>query len=99
MKTASPARLHPLAQKPSNRAWALAFGIFTVLSLPSEAAALKPAQIGLQSDKNIYHDGWIDFNKNGRKDVFEDPSKEIEQRISDLLSQMNVDEKGTICLL
>ena len=93
MKTVSVARLRPFAQKPSNRASALVLGILTILSLPSEAATLKPAQIGLQSDKNIYHDGWIDFNKNGRKDVFEDPSKEIEQRISDLLSQMNVDEK------
>ena len=93
MKTASAARLHPLAQNPSNRAWALVLGMLTILSLPLEAATLRPAQIGLQSDKNIYHDGWIDFNKNGRKDVFEDPSKEIEQRISDLLSQMNVDEK------
>ena len=93
MKTVSVARLRPFAQKPSNRASALVLGILTILSLPSEAATLKPAQIGLQSGKNIYHDGWIDFNKNGRKDVFEDPSKEIEQRISDLLSQMNVDEK------
>lgn len=93
MKTASPARLRPFAQNTFNCACALALGILTILSLPSQAAALKPAQIGLQSDKNIYHDGWIDFNKNGRKDVFEDPSKEIEQRISDLLSQMNVDEK------
>jgi beta-glucosidase len=93
MKTASPARLHPLAKNSFNCACALALGILTIPSLPSQAAALKPAQIGLKSDKNIYHDGWIDFNKNGRKDVFEDPSKEIEQRTSDLLSQMNVAEK------
>ena len=64
MKTVSVARLRPFAQKPSNRASALVLGILTILSLPSEAATLKPAQIGLQSDKNIYHDGWIDFNKN-----------------------------------
>jgi beta-glucosidase len=42
---------------------------------------------------NIYHDGWIDFNKNGKMDVFEDPSQLVEKRVSDLLSQMNVDEK------
>jgi beta-glucosidase len=43
--------------------------------------------------KNIYHKGWIDFNKNGKMDVFEDPSQPIEKRIADLLSQMTVKEK------
>ena len=41
----------------------------------------------------IYHKGWIDLNKNGRKDIYEDPSQPIEKRIEDLLSQMNVEEK------
>jgi beta-glucosidase len=43
--------------------------------------------------KNIYHKGWIDFNKNGKMDVFEDPSQTIDKRVADLLSQMTVDEK------
>ncbi|RWY51093.1 glycoside hydrolase family 3 N-terminal domain-containing protein [Mucilaginibacter gilvus] len=43
--------------------------------------------------KNIYHKGWVDFNKNGKMDVFEDPSQTIEKRVNDLLSQMNIDEK------
>jgi len=42
---------------------------------------------------SIYHKGWIDFNKNGRMDVFEDPSQPVEVRIADLLSQMTIDEK------
>jgi len=42
---------------------------------------------------SIYHDGWIDFNKNGVKDVYEDPSKSIDERVEDLLSRMNMDEK------
>ena len=41
----------------------------------------------------IYHDGWIDFNKNGKMDIFEDPSASIEDRVEDLLRQMNTDEK------
>ena len=45
------------------------------------------------SQLNIYHNGWIDFNKNGKMDVFEDPHQPIEKRVEDLLSQMNVDEK------
>ena len=36
---------------------------------------------------NIYRKGWIDFNKNGVKDVYEDPSAEIEKRVADLLGQ------------
>src|SRR5580698_8194688 len=44
-------------------------------------------------EKSIYHKGWIDFNKNGKMDVFEDPSQPIDKRIADLLSQMTVEEK------
>jgi beta-glucosidase len=43
--------------------------------------------------KNIYHKGWVDFNKNGKMDVFEDPSQTIDKRVANLLSQMTVDEK------
>lgn len=43
--------------------------------------------------KNIYHKGWVDFNKNGRMDVFEDPSKTVDARIKNLLGQMTLDEK------
>src|SRR5258707_6611889 len=41
----------------------------------------------------IYHEGWIDFNKNGIKDIFEDPAQPVERRIADLLSQMTLEEK------
>jgi beta-glucosidase len=44
-------------------------------------------------EKNIYHKGWVDFNKNGKMDVFEDPSQPIDKRVDDLLSQMTVEEK------
>ena len=36
---------------------------------------------------------WTDFNKNGRKDVYEDATQPVERRIDDLLAQMNVAEK------
>ena len=45
------------------------------------------------TSKQIYQKGWIDFNKNGVKDVYEDPSAPMEARIADLLSQMTLDEK------
>jgi beta-glucosidase len=44
-------------------------------------------------NNNIYKKGWIDFNKNGKKDVFEDPNQVVEKRIADLLSQMTLEEK------
>lgn len=46
------------------------------------------------SSKSIYKKGWIDFNKNGVKDIFEDPSQPVEKRVKDLLSQMTVEEKS-----
>ncbi len=52
------------------------------------------AALPIDSKKaEIYHEGWIDFNKNGRKDVFEDPKQPTEKRVEDLLAQMNVEEK------
>lgn len=42
---------------------------------------------------NIYHKGWIDFNKNGKMDIYEDPSASIDDRVTNLLSQMTMDEK------
>lgn len=43
--------------------------------------------------KGIYHKGWIDFNKNGKMDVYENPSAPIMDRVKDLLSQMSLEEK------
>jgi beta-glucosidase len=47
-----------------------------------------------QSKKSIYNNGWIDFNKNGVKDVFENPLQPVEKRIEDLLAQMTLEEKS-----
>jgi beta-glucosidase len=50
-------------------------------------------QVSSAQKTSIYHKGWIDFNKNGKMDVFEDPSQPIDKRVADLLSQMTVEEK------
>lgn len=42
----------------------------------------------------IYQKGWIDLNKNGRKDIYEDPQQSIDRRIEDLLGQMTLEEKS-----
>ena len=60
--------------------------IFLLLNLSLDATPRK-------EPKSIYKNGWIDFNKNGIKDIYEDPAQPIEKRIADLLSQMTVEEK------
>jgi beta-glucosidase len=62
------------------------FNCFAINLAAQEDASVFPK-------KNIYFDGWTDFNKNGKKDVYEDPKAAIDQRIENLLSQMTVEEK------
>ncbi|MCS7105323.1 MAG: glycoside hydrolase family 3 C-terminal domain-containing protein [Thermofilaceae archaeon] len=50
------------------------------------------AQIGDKTE-GIYKGGWIDFNKNGILDPYEDPSKPVEERVEDLLNRMTLEEK------
>jgi beta-glucosidase len=51
-------------------------------------------QVNAQKVKGrIYRKGWIDLNKNGSMDIYENPSADIEDRIQDLLSQMTMNEK------
>jgi len=45
------------------------------------------------AQKNIYQKGWIDLNKNGKKDIYEDRTADINDRVKDLLAQMTMDEK------
>ncbi len=59
----------------------------TIVSL-----ALLAASLPLYAE-NIYHTSWIDFNKNGTKDIYEDSQQPIEKRIENLISQMTVEEK------
>ena len=51
---------------------------------------IPPAQ---STKKDMYHAGWIDLNKNGRMDVYENPKIDVERRITDLISQMTLQEK------
>ncbi|HEX7618150.1 MAG TPA: glycoside hydrolase family 3 N-terminal domain-containing protein, partial [Verrucomicrobiae bacterium] len=37
--------------------------------------------------------GWIDLNKNGKKDVYEDSSRPVARRVNDLLKRMTLGEK------
>lgn len=62
--------------------------IISVVSILSLYTTIVSAQ-----NSNIYHSGWIDFNKNGKMDMYEDCSQPIEKRVQNLLSQMTLDEK------
>lgn len=56
--------------------------------------ALSGVSLGsMQAKDTIYRKGWIDFNKNNVKDVYEDPSAPLEARVQDLLNQMSLEEK------
>ncbi|MBB5437660.1 beta-glucosidase [Pedobacter sp. AK017] len=46
-----------------------------------------------KADPPIYRKGWIDLNKNGKKDIYEDPLQPLNARIDNLLSQMTLEEK------
>src|SRR5436190_3868827 len=66
--------------------------IFLTIFLTSATSRL-PGQSQTASQKSIYHQGWIDLNKNGRMDVYENSKAPIDQRVNDLIAQMNVNEK------
>ena len=56
-------------------------------------ALLPAAPRKAQKTGSIYHKDWTDFNKNGIKDVYEDPSAALEDRVEDLLGRMTLEEK------
>jgi len=45
------------------------------------------------SESSIYRDGWIDHDKNGKQEVYENPARPINKRVADLLKRMTLDEK------
>ena len=67
------------------------YGFLTLLVLLTVTATTGTG--AYEKDRNIYRQGWIDFNKNGRKDIYEDPKANINARIESLLSQMTLNEK------
>lgn len=57
------------------------------------APNLAAQDVSIFPKQNIYFDGWTDFNKNGKKDVYEDSKADINARIENLLAQMTLEEK------
>lgn len=66
------------------------FYLFLTLFVPHLGMAVNfppPSKISSENQ------GYIDFNKNGRMDLYEDPSADVESRIEDLLARMTLEEK------
>jgi beta-glucosidase len=66
-------------------------GLFSCVA--SIARADAPVFVRAETPVPIYHDGWIDLNKDGQKNPYEDRAIEPEARITDLLSRMTLEEK------
>jgi len=60
--------------------------------LPAQKTTKVPAHYKPVKSE-MYRKGWIDFNKNGVKDIYEDPAATLDDRIENLLQQMTLEEK------
>ena len=58
------------------------------------AVSATTAEARKTTPETIYRKGWIDFNKNGRMDPYEDPSRSLDERVEDLLGRMTLEEKS-----
>lgn len=67
----------------------LALGVNLFGVIAQNNAAQEPTS----GRKDLYHTGWIDLNKNGRMDVYENSRAPIDRRVDDLIAQMTLDEK------
>ncbi|MBI2513902.1 MAG: glycoside hydrolase family 3 C-terminal domain-containing protein [Opitutae bacterium] len=63
------------------------------LAAPAFAAPTSDQFIDPRPLAAIYHEGWIDLNKNGVKDPYEDAAVPLETRVADLLARMTLEEK------
>jgi len=64
--------------------------IFFLIGFPAQSQELF---INTEPNSSMYYEGWIDLNKNGEKDPYEDSANGIERRVSDLLGRMTLEEK------
>ncbi|HKK47014.1 MAG TPA: glycoside hydrolase family 3 N-terminal domain-containing protein, partial [Balneolaceae bacterium] len=64
----------------------LILGLFAAKNLKAQSYPFKKKD-------SIYKNGWIDLNKNGQMDPYENPQLSIDKRVDDLISRMTVEEK------
>ncbi|QDT00919.1 sialate O-acetylesterase [Adhaeretor mobilis] len=69
------------------------FGTRFATAMQSLQSSANEGDVLAPREASLYHQGWIDLNKNGKRDTYEDSTASIDARTEDLLSQMNVNEK------
>ena len=74
----------------------LVVGTFLYLKISAGNIERKSKALEYAEVKTLTIDGFTfrDLNKNGKLDVYEDSRKPIDERVSDLLSQMTIEEKA-----
>jgi beta-glucosidase len=67
-----------------------------MIALVVVAAAIAGLALGPQAPPRtaMYRGTWIDLNKNGQMDPYEDPSQPVDRRIDDLIARMTPEEKS-----
>ena len=71
----------------------LFFSAVTIVAVASAITAFKaPVTKSSQKNEIKQQTSFRDLNKNGKRDVYEDPSQPIEARINDLLKKMTIEE-------
>ena len=83
---ASPSDVFSLAVRSSAKGSFRALGGLTFAVITDPATAGKKFPV-------IEQAGWLDLNKNGSKDRYEDPAQPLAKRVENLLSQMTQEEK------
>jgi len=74
----------------------LVLGIFLYLNISAGNIAKKAKAMEFGEVKILMSEGYAfrDLNKNGKLDIYEDSRKPVDDRVSDLLSQMTLEEKA-----
>lgn len=70
--------------------------IITIVTYGQKTSVIPSAKelVAYKLPRNeMYKKGWIDFNKNGVMDTYENPDASLDARVENLLSQMTVEEK------
>ncbi|SMP58174.1 beta-glucosidase [Neorhodopirellula lusitana] len=60
---------------------------------PTTSDSKNVATAGDAAADPMYHDGWVDRNKNGKMDPYENPKLSVAERVQDLIDRMTMDEK------
>ena len=70
--------------------------VFIVIKVNTSSTLKKCKALETAEVKTLTIDGFTfrDLNKNGKLDIYEDSRRKIDDRVNDLLSQMNIDEKA-----